>query len=208
MYISTIPRALAPRYQRTRRPMTLGSLGAGVAQAGVAAPFTAGLSLLAAPIIGLLSSLNNPYGDCSTKSKDMITYLNCWKHAVPDNFIPYPGCCVDSKPAPGWGWAYCPGAKGGSNGKDYLAKNANFPGCGPGCDCTGRKCICAAPGQTITAGQVMQGGAYGGPAPASTLSTVTDGSAGLSSAVGGIPLWEWIVGAGVLFLVLLFAMRR
>lgn len=196
-----------PRIRRGRRPpITPSYLGAGVATQAATKGITAGVAMipvvgpflapLVGPIASLISSPAAKYGACSTTAPDMISYLNCWKHAIPANFIPYPSHNAEQ----GWGWAYCPGAAAGSDGKDYLAKNANFGGCQPGCDCTGRDCTCAAPGQMITSGQLMPGGNYGGPAPATGIGL--DGS-----SLGGTPMWEWVAGGGVLLLILLFAMR-
>jgi hypothetical protein len=96
----------------------------------------AGAALTAAgTLANLVTNLNHPYGTCSPNAADANTFLACWKHPIPDNFIP-----VYKGGAQGWAWAYCPGAKGG---------RASAAGCLPGCDCSTGACVCAPAGAVM-----------------------------------------------------------
>jgi hypothetical protein len=84
-------------------------------------------------LLNLFSSLNHPYGTCGPNSPDMDSFLACWKHPIPDNFIPWRESAEKGFNA----FAYCPGAKAG---------RAPAAGCGGGCNCSGRGCVCAPTG--------------------------------------------------------------
>lgn len=117
-----------------------GSVGGPLAMAGpIGALAAAGVG-----IITSLISLNKPYGKCSPNAPDMIAFLQCWQHAIPDNYLPrWKGG------AQGWAWAWCPNAKGAPNGKAWLVTNQNFRGCGGGCNCSSGACVCAPVGAVM-----------------------------------------------------------
>ena len=59
---------------------------------------------------GLLS-LNHPYGTCAPNAPDMMSFLACWKHTIPDNFMPVWTDIWGG--TDGRGWVFCYGAKNG-----------------------------------------------------------------------------------------------
>lgn len=62
-------------------------------------------------IIKSLAGLNHPNGVCAPNAADMQSFLACWKHAIPDNFMP---TWTDMwGGSDGRGWVYCFGAKNG-----------------------------------------------------------------------------------------------
>jgi hypothetical protein len=212
-----------------RRQVTLGAAtqiakSAGISAAAVATTFIPVVGPFIAPFVQLLGAIkNHPYGSCSPNAPDMVSYLACWKHAIPSNYIPH----MQGGPR-GWGWAWCEGANGGSDGKSWASANQSFMGCKSGCDCTSGKCGCAPAGAVManpdgtfndawgrnlgpvlssTKGMPMPtdpltGAATPGGQPGSTPAAGSGGTPG-TSIFSSIPLWMWLAGGGVgLYLLL------
>lgn len=62
-------------------------------------------------VVRSLLSLNHPYGTCAPNAPDMMSFLSCWKHPIPDNFMPIWTDIWGG--TDGRGWLFCFGAKNG-----------------------------------------------------------------------------------------------
>lgn len=186
------------------------STGAAVGASTIASTTAAGafagpIGAAAGLVAGLLLSANHPHGTCAPNAKDMASFLKCWGHAIPDNYMPV---WTDM-----WGgsdgkaWVYCSGARGGQppsggcrqvgeGGKAYcgpdgvsylmpVGSTQRNPSGGP----------CAPPGTL----QALKGGGYdisgsAGADPGLGTSTIT---AALSGDTAGIPNLLLLAAAAV-----------
>ncbi|MGH9501652.1 MAG: hypothetical protein ACRD20_02245 [Terriglobales bacterium] len=178
------------------------SIGAGTAIGAAAGPIGAAAGLL----VGLALSANHPYGTCAPNAKDMASFLKCWSHAIPDNYMPvWTNMWGGSD---GKGWVYCSGARAGQppaggcqqvgqGGQNYcgpdgvsyklpVGSGVRNPTGGP----------CAPPGTV----QSMRGGGYDvvPQTPAAGADVLDSGLTALESgSVAGIPTWMILALAGL-----------
>ncbi len=226
MYVRTAP-ARGRRTLGAVNTKGLASSGAATAATAIASatsvgsfagPIGAGVGLL----VGTLLAMNHPNGTCAPSAPDMASFLKCWKHAIPDNYMPvWTNMWGGSD---GKGWVYCSGAKGGQpppGGCQQVGQGGqNY--CGP--DGVSYKLPvgsgvrntsggpCAPPG-TI---QSIKGGGYDVAPQVSTTAAITGvpgidqsiaaAGADLSSILGpsvtsgtiaGIPTWLVLAGAAL-----------
>lgn len=132
------PRGIsATGYNQQNQIAAIGQQAAGVPVVG---PIIAGVTKL-------FAKLNHPYGTCAPSAPDSDSFLACWKHAIPNDFIPYwKGQPTDKQPGTlGWDFAFCRGASAGrSSGCNKTAGPK-----GPACDCSSNPCVCAPAGAVV-----------------------------------------------------------
>ncbi len=228
MYVRTVPARRARRGLGAVNTKGIVSTGAAVGASAIAG--AAGIGAAAGPIgaaaglvAGLLLSLNKPHGTCAPNAPDMASFLKCWGHAIPDNYMPVWTDMWGG--SDGKGWVYCSGAKkgqppaggcqqGGQGGKNYcgpdgvsyvlpIGSGVRNPTGGP----------CAPPG-TI---QSIKGGGYDVAPQAASSSAITgvpaldssiaaagqDLSSIFGTTIAGFPTWLVLALGGLgLFLAL------
>lgn len=175
------------------------SIGAGTAVGSFAGPIGAAVGLG----VGLLLSANHPYGTCAPNAADMASFLKCWGHPIPANYMPIWSNGMWG--GGGSGWVYCDGAQNGqppaggcgqvgAGGQNYCGPDGvsyRMPVGSGQPNTSGGPC---APPGTI---QSIKGGGYdvsGSAASSAETSTLT---AALDDTTGGIPDILLLALAGV-----------
>jgi hypothetical protein len=160
-----------------------------LATSGTALSAAAGpIGLAAGLAASLLMKLNHPYGTCAPNAPDMASFLKCWSHPIPDNYIPvWTNMWGGSD---GKGWVYCSGARKGQ------------PPAG-GCAAVGEggKAYCGPDGVSYLVGSGQRNPSGGPCAPPGTIQSIKGGGydvapqAASSSAVTGVPALDSSIAA-------------